>query len=157
MSDDKSVQQEGLLSDERLHEWLEQQLHLFLRVERTMDREELSEQSGVSLAMLDAIRKTGGGRRKPTLAVALSLCVVMGAKRVNGLLYHIGYGGAKPLDEADGLNPHLIVASLLPHVSTIANAAADGRIDHLEQPVCREAADQIIATVMPLSSAGDAA
>jgi DNA-binding Xre family transcriptional regulator len=157
MSDDKSVQQEGLLSDERLHEWLEGQLHLFLRVERAMDREELARQSGVSLSMLDAMRKTGEGRRKPTMAIMLSLCVVMGAKRVNGLLYHIGYGGAKPLDEADAVNPHLIIASLLPHVSTIASAAADGRIDHAEKPLCRDAADQIIASVMPLSSAGDAA
>lgn len=157
MADQKSVQSEGLLSDDRLHEWLEGELHTFLRVERTLDREQLANQSGVTLATLDAIRKKGEGRRKPTMAVMLSLCVVMGKRRVNGLLYHIGYGGAKPLDEADDLNPHLIVASLLPHVSTIATAAADGRIDHLEQPGCRNAADQIIATVMPLSSAGDAA
>ncbi|WP_390549831.1 hypothetical protein [Qipengyuania sp. MTN3-11] len=94
--------------------------------------------------------------KEPSLSNALSIACVLGARAINGVLSIIGYGGAKPLDEADEVNPNLIIASLLPHVSTIALAAADGRIDHIEKPGCTTAADQIIATVMPLSSAGAA-
>lgn len=113
----------------------------------------LEDLSGVPARTIKSYRTEG---KEPSLSNALSLAVVIGPKALNPILALVGYV-AKPLDEADGINPHLIVASLLPHVSTIASAAADGRIDHLEQPGCRDAADQIIATVMPLSSAGDAA
>jgi hypothetical protein len=93
--------------------------------------------------------------KEPSLSNALSLAVVIGPKALNSVLALIGYH-AKPLEDADAINPALIVATLLPHVTTIAKAGADGRIDHLEQPECTEAADHIIATVMPLSSAGQA-
>ena len=36
----------------------------------------------------------------------------------------------------------------------LAACAADGRIDHTERPDCQQAADLIIATVLPLASAG---
>lgn len=55
------------------------------------------------------------------------------------------------------VDAHHIVATALPHMATIATAAADGRIDHIEAPLCRDAADTIIATFLPLSSAGGAA
>lgn len=109
--------------------------------------------SGVPARTIKSYRAEG---KEPSLSNALSLAVVIGPKALNPLLALIGYV-AKPLDEADALNPNLIVASILPHVSTIATAAADGRIDHLERPNCQQAADQIIEAVMPLSSAGDAA
>lgn len=108
---------------------------------------------GVPARTIKSYRVEG---KEPSLSNALSLAVVIGPKALNPMLALIGYV-AKPLDEADALSPHLIVASILPHVSTIATAAADGRFDHIERPKCREAADQIIEAVMPLSSAGDAA
>lgn len=47
-----------------------------------------------------------------------------------------------------------IAADAMGHLSVIARNAADGRIDHTEEAETAEAADQIIATVLPLSSAG---
>lgn len=94
--------------------------------------------------------------KEPSLSAALSIGVALGPKAVNAVLSLIGYA-ARPLDEADPLQPMMIAASTLTHVATIATAAADGRIDHTEAPACREAADAIIATVLPLSSAGGAA
>ena len=95
--------------------------------------------------------------KEPSLSKALSIAVVIGERAVNSILALIGYGGATPLDEPDEMNPALITATALAHLSTIAAAAADGRIDHTEQPACQLAADHLIATVLPLSSAGQAA
>lgn len=108
--------------------------------------------SGVCARTIKSYRVEG---KEPSLSNALSLACVIGPKALNPMLALIGYV-ARPLDEADALCVHSIVASGLQHFSTIASAAADGRIDHLEAPLCREAADQIILTVTPLSSAGDA-
>ncbi len=94
--------------------------------------------------------------KEPSLANALSLGCVIGPAGLNPILALIGYV-ATPLDEADDINPNAIVASVLPQLSIIAEAAKDGRIDHLEKPGCQIAADAIIACVLPLSSAGDAA
>lgn len=113
----------------------------------------LEELSGVPARTIKSYRIDG---KEPSLSNALSLAVVIGPKALNPILALIGYV-ARPLDEADALNPNQIVASLLPHVSTIATAAADGRIDHTERRDCQQAADLIIEAVMPLSSAGDAA
>lgn len=55
------------------------------------------------------------------------------------------------------VDAHHIVATALPHMATIATAAADGRFDHTERPAVREAADQLVATFLALSSAGAAA
>lgn len=109
--------------------------------------------SGVCARTIKSYRIEG---KEPSLSNALSLAVVIGPKALNPILALIGYH-AKPLDEADALNPNMIVASILPHVSTIATAAADGRIDYTERPGCQRAADNIIELVMPLSSAGEAA
>jgi transcriptional regulator with XRE-family HTH domain len=108
--------------------------------------------SGVRARTIKSYRIEG---KEPSLSNALSLALALGGKHLNSILSLIGYV-ARPLDEADAINPHQLVASVLPHVSTLAAAAADGRFDHGEMPLCREAADQIIATVLPLSSAGGA-
>lgn len=152
-----SVQDSGLFSDDNLQEWLAGEIHRFLNVEKKMTRQSLADAAGVNVHTIDALRKTDEGKRKVTTAQMLSLCCVMGERRVNGLLSHIGYGGATPLDEPDDLNLPDIIASGLRNMSVVANAAADGRIDHLEGPLVQEAADQIIATYLPLSSAGRAA
>lgn len=114
---------------------------------------QLEEASGVPARTIKAYRVEG---KEPSLSNALSLAVVLGAPALNQVLALIGYV-ARPLEEADPVNVNAIVATGLKHFSTIATAAADGRIDHLEAPLCRDAADMIIATIMPLSSAGDAA
>lgn len=113
---------------------------------------QIEEMSGVPARAVKSYRVEG---REPSLSAALSLGCVLGGGALNSILAIIGYH-ARPLDEADEINPSMIIATMLPHVSTIANAAVDGRIDHIERPLCREAADHIIATVLPLSSAGEA-
>lgn len=107
--------------------------------------------SGVKARTIKSYRIDG---KEPCLSNALSLCMVLGKPAVNALLSTIGYCGARALEEAGSPEPARIVAELLPHVSTIATAGADGRFDHTEESDVRAAADHIIATVGPLSSAG---
>lgn len=92
--------------------------------------------------------------KQPPLNVALSICVVLGKPAVNAVLSLIGYGGAAPFDEPVANQPMQIVANGMKHFAVIANAAADNRIDHTEERVTTEAADALIAEILPLSSAG---
>lgn len=115
--------------------------------------DDLAGLTGIKARRIKSYRLEG---RCPTVPALLSLAVVLGPDILSPVLALVGHV-ARPLDEADEINPAMIVASVLPHVSTIATAAADGRIDYTEKPACREAADMIIATVLPLSSAGEAA
>lgn len=150
MSDHSSATDGSLVSPDSVRNRLQGVLRA-AQLDKWTDPE-LERLSGVSARAIKSYRVEG---KEPSLSNALSLAVVLGPKALNSMLALIGYV-ARPLDEADPLNVHTIVASGLQHFSTIATAAADGRIDHIERPLCREAADQIIATVMPLSSAGEA-
>lgn len=114
---------------------------------------QLEELSGVPARTIKSYRAEG---KEPGLANLLSLAVVLGPSALNPLLSLIGYV-ARPLDESDEVAPAQVVADLFRHGATIAAAAADGRIDHTEQPACQDAADQIISSVIHLSSAGRAA
>lgn len=115
--------------------------------------EALSDASGVPARTIKTYRLDG---KDPCLTNALSLACALGVDAVNSVLACIGYGGAKPLDEPDEMQPSVIVAKGLQSFAVIAKAAADNRFDHSERPECRAAADEIIAVVLPLSSAGDA-
>lgn len=152
MSHNKSVQSEGLVSDEQFQAWLVGEIHSFLNVERVMSREQLANAAGLTVSMLDAIRKAGEGRRKVGPGIGLSLCYVMGERRVNGMLAQIGFGGATSLDNQQDGDVRNLVADLLPGLSVIGEAAKDGRIDHIEQPHTTKAADDMIARLIPLSS-----
>ncbi|MBB4859654.1 transcriptional regulator with XRE-family HTH domain [Novosphingobium chloroacetimidivorans] len=150
MSDQNAVCDAAIVSPDRVR----QTVQAILRAAQTAGwtDEQLENVSGVRARTIKSYRIEG---KEPSLSNALSLAVALGGKQLNSILSLIGYV-ARPLDEADAINPHLLVANVLPHISTLAAAAADGRIDHVELPGCREAADQIIATVLPLSSAGAA-
>lgn len=113
----------------------------------------LSAASGVPARTIKTYRVEG---KEPSLSNALSLAVVLGPSALNSMLAAIGYV-ARPLEDADAICPNRIVADGLAAFSVIASAAADGRIDHIEAPLCRDAADKVIAAVLPLSSAGGAA
>lgn len=152
MPHNRSVQSECLVSDEKLQDWMNHEIHCVLHVERSMSREELADKAHISVAMLDAIRKTGEGRRKITPGMALSLCYAMGERRVNGLLAHIGFGGASRLGDEPDTDIRNIVVSVLPELAKIGECAKDGRIDHTEEPITRPAADMIISQLIPLSS-----
>lgn len=114
--------------------------------------EALEQASGVKARTIKSYRVDG---KEPSLSNALSLGVVLGTRGLNPILALIGYV-ARPLDEADAIQPMQIAADAMQHLAVIAHAAADGRIDHIERPSVTEAADQIIATVLPLASAGQA-
>lgn len=111
----------------------------------------LSAATGIPDRTIKSYRTDG---KDPSLTNALHLLAALGPDAVNAMLATIGYGGARPLGDASAIDPRKIIAEILPQVSTIAQAAADGRIDHTEQRACEEAADHIIATVLPISSAG---
>jgi hypothetical protein len=115
--------------------------------------EALFQATGIPARTIQSYRIEG---KEPCAANLLALVCVLGKSGVNPMLALIGWT-ATPLDEPDTLDPRRLIADVLPHVSVLAEAAADGRIDHTERAQCRAAADQIIATVMPLSSAGEAA
>jgi hypothetical protein len=151
VSSNKSVHDEPVVGDDRVSEALASILRAALTAGRS--DEELEQLSGVNHHTIKAYRlKT----RKPSLAAALSIVGVLGERAVNSLLHLIRYQ-ASPLDGAQEQPPMQIVADAFDHFNVIVQAAADNRIDHLEEPKTTEAADMLIATVLPLSSAGRAA
>lgn len=150
MASNPSVPDTSLVSPDRVRSVVQATLRA-AQAEGWSDPQ-LEQLSGVPARTIKSYRVEG---KEPSLSNALSLAVVIGPKALNPLLALIGYVG-RPLDEAGGFNPNLAVASSLQHFSTIALCAADGRIDHQEAPRCREAADMIIQTIMPLSSAAEA-
>ena len=154
MTDDNSAQSGAILSDERIRDTLRRQIDRAYTVDRSFTRATLAAETGVNVYTLDAIMsRDPAKKRRVTMEDAFSIASVLGDRAVNSLLALIGYAGRR-LDDPDALQPMLIAATAMAHLSTIATAAADGRIDHTEQPGCQEAADMIIATVLPMSSAG---
>ena len=150
MIGNKSVPDDHSSSDDRVADALAAILQRAAREGR--DDERVEADSGVNRHTIKAYRLKA---RKPSLAAGLMICGALGEWAVNRLLHLIRFQ-ATPLDEVDTLKPMEITANAMKHLATIAGCAADGRIDHTEVPMCREAADMIMATVLPLSSAGQA-
>lgn len=109
---------------------------------------DLERASGVPSRTIKSYRVDG---KEPCLTNGLALAKALGPEAVNALLSVIEYAGASPADDGE-INARQIVADLLPQISVLAAAAADGRFDHTEFPSCQRAADSIIATVAPLAS-----
>ena len=149
MGDQQSLSDVGIVG----HESVRERVQGILRAAQPAWTDDaLSAASGVPARTIKSYRVEG---KEPSLSNALSLACVIGPRALNPILALIGYV-ARPLDEADSLCVNTLVANGLQAFSTIATAAADGRIDHTEAPACQEAADMLIATVLPLSSAGKA-
>jgi predicted transcriptional regulator len=110
----------------------------------------LAEQSGVAARTIKSYRVEG---KEPSLSNALAIAAVLGPTAINSVLATVGYGRATSLDDEPEANVAGLIAQVLPHVSTLAAAVADGRIDHAERPGVQAAADAIIAAMAPLSSA----
>jgi hypothetical protein len=144
-----------LFSDERLRNVLRRQIDRVINVERSRTRQQLADDSGVNIYAIDAIMSADAAKkRRVAIEDAFSLAYTIGERAVNALLMEIGYGGAAPLsDPAEPDYSHL-VADGLRHFTVIATALADQRVDHVERPGTTEAADHLIATVLPLSSVG---
>jgi hypothetical protein len=150
MPDQTSASSTGIVGQDRVRQIVQ---GILRGAQAIWTDESLAAASGVPARTIKSYRVEG---KEPSLSNALSLALVVGPTALNSILAVIGYV-ARPLDEADAISPTKVVADGLAAFSVIATAAADGRIDHIEAPLCREAADQIIATVLPLSSAGGAA
>lgn len=151
-----SVQNGEIVSDTAIREVLRRILHHAIHIDRRFTRQSLAAESGVSVHQIDQLVSTVAEKqRRVSLADAMSLCVVLGPRAINILLAQIGYI-AQPLDDPDTPDLRTLVADGLRHFSVIADAAADGVIDHTEEPSTTEAADGLIATILPLSSAGKA-
>lgn len=156
MTEATSVQSSPLVSDELLREALRREIDRSINIERRFTRQQLSVESGVNIHTIDAILSRDPAKHRRVCGdVALSLACVLGKRAVNSVLALIGYQGA-PLDEADEVMPCAIVGDVAKGLAVIAAAAADNRIDHIERPGVTDAADLIIATVLPLSRAGQA-
>jgi transcriptional regulator with XRE-family HTH domain len=152
MTDTKSVQDAPIVSHDRVVDAVRAQLHAAIVVQRRFTVQQLHEHSGVAKTTIESYMRNDGAK-EPSLSRALSLAAVLGPCAVQSIVGLIGYS-ATPNEDPDALQPMQIVADALGHLGVIGQAAADGRIDHTEQPRTTEAADMLIATVLPLSSAG---
>ncbi|ANI79036.1 hypothetical protein [Sphingobium sp. EP60837] len=152
-----AVEESGIVSRNRVIETLRPLLRNAVIIERRFSVDELSALSGVKVrAIRSYMAMDEGEARQPSLSVALSLATVLGTDAINRLLSLIGYGGAKPLDEADEAHPMRDMVKAMGALNVFAQAAVDDRIDHVEGPAVRDAADTLIATFIPYSSHGDA-
>lgn len=152
-----SVRTSQIVADDRVKDAVQRLLYSAVHVEKRFTAGQIATESGVSKGSIDAyLSIRPEAQRQPSLAAALSIAVVLGERAVNSILALIGYGGAHPLDEPHKPNLATITAHLISGVSVIANAAADLQIDHHEEEPVREAADMIIAEVLPFSSSARA-
>jgi hypothetical protein len=143
-----------IVSDDKLRKVLRRQITRAYHVDRDFTRASLAAESGVGIHTLDQIMASGSEKhRRVAIEDAFSIAHVLGGRAVNALLNEIGYSASR-IDEPDELAPMMMAATAMACLSTIATAAADGRIDHTERQSCQEAADMLIATVAPMSSAG---
>lgn len=154
-SDD--AQNGPLFSDERLRNALRLQIDRVINVEGSRTRQQLAADSGVNIYAIDAIMSADKAKqRRVAVEDAFSLAYTIGDRAVNALLMVMKYGGAARLSEPAEPDFSHLIADGLSDLSVIATALADGRIDHTEVPMTTQAADHLIATVLPLSTAGRA-
>lgn len=152
-----SVAEFMLVSPDSVTGVLYRQLQAAVNVSpRRFTVEQLSIESGVSVACIRSYMKGSAEERKEaSLSKALSLAVVLGPRTVNSIMALIGYT-AQAMDEPDTVQPMQVVANGLQQFSVIADAAVDNRITPDERDRVRDAADALIATVLPISSQGQA-
>lgn len=155
MPERQSVQMDPIVPRNRVIEVIRTQLHIACNVERRFTADMIAAQSGVPLRTVQSYM-SNQDPREPSLSNALSIAVVVGERSVQAIMAIIGYS-ASPTEDPSEINPMLIVARALPKMGVIAKAAADGRIDHRERPETTDAADSIIAEMLPLSSQANAA
>ena len=151
--DDSYAQDGGITSDERLRDALRRHIQRAFD-ERRFNRATLAAESKVNIHSIDAILSRDSGKHRRVAGVdMLNLAYTLGDDAVQALNATIHYS-ARRLDHGLDLQPNEILPALLPHVTTIATATAAGRITHVDAPRCTDAADRIIAIVLPLSSNG---
>lgn len=154
MTDGRNSAQIGsITSDEQIRNVLRRHI-LRAYDNKVFTRTGLADESGVTIHQIDQIlSRDAAKQRRVAIEDAFNLAYTLGDAAVSGLLATIHYTARRAGDD-DAMAPMMIAATAMQGLSVIATAAADGRIDHAEQPLCRDAADLIIATVKPLSSLG---
>jgi hypothetical protein len=154
---DNSARTSPIVSDERLRNALRRHIDIAINIDHTFTRKSLADDSRVNIHAIDGILSHDAAkRRRLAIEDAFSLAYVLGDAAVNALLATMNWHGS-PNGDPNAVSPAQIVAEGLADFSVIAAAAADGRFDHTEIEPCREAADHLIATLLPLSSSGRAA
>lgn len=147
-----------IVSRDRVINTMRTLLRTKIVVERKVTAEQVALHSGVSLrAIRSYMANDAAEAREPSLSAVLSIIVVLGKPAVNGVLADIGYGNASPLDECAEHQPLASAVHAMQALGRFMECAVDNRIDHTEEPVATEAADTIIAEILPFSSAGHAA
>lgn len=153
MAEFTSAQSGSITSDERIRNVLRRHIQKAYDL-RAFTRQTLAQESGVNIYQIDQIvSRDSAKQRRVSAEDALCLAYTLGDEAVAALVGTISYTAHRP--DATAMEPMMMAATAMSGLSIIATAAADGRIDHLEAPACREAADMIIATIKPLSSAGE--
>lgn len=147
-----SVQTSGVTSDERIRNVLRRHIQKAYDT-RAFSRRSLADESGVDIYTIDHfVSRDVAKHRRIACEDALNLAYTLGAECVSALIGEIHYTASRA--DADEVKVSQIVATVLPSLSAIANAEMDGQIDYLERPAVQAASDRIIATLLPLSSAG---
>lgn len=148
MSHNNSVSNQSIVSHESVCDVMAALLRA-AAMKHTDDQ--LSALTGVPARTLKSYRIEG---KEPSLSNALSIAVVLGDGAVNAILSTIRYS-AQPLEKANDTRLSDVTPKMLTYIAIIAKALADHRIDHVEWPDVREAADGLIETAAPLSSSGN--
>jgi hypothetical protein len=155
MQDEITALNEGATSDERIRAVLGR--HIKRAYDRRLfTRATLASESGVHISQIDQIVSHDPAKqRRVTAEDALNLAYALGESAVMALMGCIYYAAFRPA--RTDATPSQIVADGMRQLTIIAEAAADGRIDHTERHGCIEAADRLIMLVSPISSVGAAA
>ena len=152
---DNSARTPLVVSDERIRNVLRREIDRAINVDRDTTRAQLEADSGVNIHTIDSITTRDAAKhRSIKIADAFSIAYVLGERTVNALLSTIAYKGAVPLDAEDADCPLDSAVASMSALSVFMSAAADRRIDHTEAAAATQAADMIIAEMIPFSSAG---
>ncbi|MEO1908780.1 MAG: hypothetical protein ABGX08_17335 [Citromicrobium sp.] len=159
MSAPSSASDCGVVSRDRVTQFVRHILHAAVHVEKRFTVVELSRLSKIKERKIRSYMANDPGElREPSLSAALSLASVVGEDAVNAILSLILYGGARFLGEQAEAEsaPMQLVADIMAGVNAITQAAADNEFDGKERDELRPIVDSMIARLVPLSSAGGA-
>jgi hypothetical protein len=147
-----SANETSLVSRERVIEVMAKIIRKEVYVRQSITLSKLAEESGVDKRVLDTwLADSPEQQREPKLSAALSVAFILGKPAVNALIGMIGYGAAR-LDATEARGPAMVAAEMMENVARFARCAADNDIDHTEEPITTEAADNVINLALPYSS-----
>lgn len=156
MSADESVLEFPLLSPEAADAHVFRCLSLLIGRGKRFSVNDVHIGTGIPARTISSWLAAGEDRREPKAHHLLLLFGFFGIEFSSKVLGQVGQI-ARHIDPADSMKPAQIVGEVLSALAVLGQAATDNRIDHTEAPACRDAADRIIAAVVPLSSVARAA